>query len=65
MIRQPREKPKADSMEQQNTGQQLVEGGCLGKGHREIVDPGASTEAVSQNQQPDFKKASDADPMMT
>ena len=43
-------------MEQQNTGQQPVEGGCLGKGHREIVDPGASTEAVFQNQQPDSKK---------
>lgn len=65
MIRQPPEKPKADSMERQNTGQQPVEGGCLRKGYREIVDPGASTQAVFQNQQPDSKKTTDADPIVT
>ena len=65
MTRQPPEKPKADSMEKQNTGQQPVEGGCLDKGHSEIVDPGASTEAVFQTQQPDSKKASNADPIAT
>ena len=65
MISQPPEKPNADSMKQQNTGQQPVEGGGLGKGHREIVDPGASVEAVFQNQQPDSKKTSDADPIVT
>ena len=49
-------------MEQQNTGQQPVEGGCLGKGRSEIVDPGAYTEESFDRQHPDFQKASDADP---
>jgi len=48
-----REKRKAYWAEQRKIGQQPIEGGCLGKGQSEIVDPGTSTEAVFQKQQPD------------
>ena len=44
-----------------NTGQHPSKGGCPGKGRGEIVDPGAYTEAVLHNQQPDFHKTSDQD----
>jgi hypothetical protein len=36
-----------------NTAHRPVEGGCLGKGRGEIVDPGANKEAVFKSGQPD------------
>ena len=51
--RKTREKRKAYWAEKQNISQPPIEGGCPGKGQCEIVDPGANTEAVFQNQQPD------------
>ena len=60
MKRKTKETIKADWRE--NTGQRPSRGGCPGKGRSEIVDPGAYTEEVFDRQQPDFQKASDADP---
>ena len=51
--RRTRERRKAYWAEKQNISQPPIEGGCPGKGQCEIVDPGANTEAVFQNQQPD------------
>jgi putative transposase len=51
--RTTREKRKAYWMEKQNISQPPIEGGCQGQGQCKIVDPGANTEAVFQNQQPD------------
>ncbi len=53
-----REKRKAYWTQQQNIGQALIEGGCPGKGRAEIVDPGANTEAVFQDQPPDSQNES-------
>jgi hypothetical protein len=59
MKRKTRETTKAYWMG--NTGQHPSKGGCPGKGRGEIVDPGAYTQAVLHNQQPDFHKTSDQD----
>jgi hypothetical protein len=64
MKRKDREKPKASSHRWNNKtlANSLLGGGCPGKGQSEIVDPGAYTEEIFDRQQPDFQKASDADP---
>ncbi len=41
-----------------NTAHRPVAGGWLAKGRGEIVDPGANTEAVFQQQQPDSQNES-------
>ncbi len=53
MKRRTREKRKAYWAEHQKISQASIEGGTQGKGRIEIVDPGANTEAVFQQQQPD------------
>jgi len=53
MKRRTREKRKAYWADHQKTSQASIEGGTRGKGRIEIVDPGANTEAVFQQQQPD------------
>ena len=53
-----RDKPNAYLMEQQNTGHKPVEGGCPGKGHREIVDPGANVEEIFNRHHPNSQKQS-------
>lgn len=58
MKRTTREKRKAYWAEKQNISQPPIEGGCPDKGQCEIVDPGANTEAVFQNQQPDSRSES-------
>lgn len=58
MKRRSLEKRKAYWARQQNIGQALPEGGCPGKGRPEIVDPGANTEAVLQDQLPDSQNES-------
>jgi putative transposase len=57
--RRTREKRKAYWAERSNGCQQSTEGGCPGKAHGEIVDPGAYTEEIFDRQQPDFQKAND------
>ena len=53
-----REKRRAYWAEQQKLGQTAIAGGTQGKGQPEIVDPGANTEAVFQQQQPDSQTES-------
>jgi hypothetical protein len=53
MKRKTREKRKAYWVTQQKLSQPPPAGGCLDKGHSEIVNPGANTEAVFQHQPPD------------
>ncbi len=53
MKRKTREKRKAYWAEQQKISQASIAGGSRGKGLTEIVDPGANTEAVFQQQPPD------------
>jgi transposase InsO family protein len=57
--RRTREKRKAYWAERSNGCQQSAEGGCPGKGHGEIVDPGAYTEEIFDRHQPDFQKTND------
>lgn len=51
--RKTREKRKAYWAEQQKSRQTSIAGGTRGKGQPEIVDPGANTEAVFEQQRPD------------
>jgi putative transposase len=53
MKKSTREKRKAYWVEQRNIDQQPIAGGSPGMGRSEIVNPGANTEAVFQQQQPD------------
>jgi hypothetical protein len=53
MKRKTREKRKAYWVEQQKIRQPSIEGGAGGKGQTEIVDPGANTEAIFQQQPSD------------
>jgi putative transposase len=53
MKRKTREKRKAYWVRQQKLSQPPPPGGCKDKGHSEIVNPGANTEAVFQHQPPD------------
>src|SRR6266508_1423816 len=53
MKRRTREKRKAYWADHQKTSQASIEGDTRGKGRIEIVDPGANTEAVFQQQQSD------------
>jgi len=57
MKRNTREKRRAYWAEQQ-IGPTAIAGGTQGKGQPEIVDPGANTEAVFQQQQPDSQTES-------
>lgn len=50
MKRKTREKRKAHWVTQQKLSQPPPAGGCPDKGHSEIVNPGANTEAVFQHQ---------------
>ena len=50
-----REKRRAYWAEQQKLGQTAIAGGTQGKGQPEIVDPGANTEAVFQQQPSDSR----------
>ena len=56
-----REKRKDYWMRRTQQAQPSVEGGYPGEGRGKIVDPGAYTEEISDRQQPDFQKVSDAD----
>lgn len=51
--RRTRERRKAYWAEQASSRQKPMKGGCPGKGRGEIVDPGANTEAVFQQQPSD------------
>jgi putative transposase len=53
MKRKTREKRKAYWATQQKLSQPPPAGGCPDKGHSEIVNPGANTQAVFQHQSPD------------
>jgi hypothetical protein len=53
MKRKTREKRKAYWATQQKLSQPPPPGGCPDKGHSEIVNPGANTEAVFQHQSSD------------
>jgi putative transposase len=56
--RKTRGRRKAYWAEKQKIDQQALEGGCPSKGPSRSVDPGANTEAVFQNQQPDSRNES-------
>lgn len=58
MKRRTREKRKAYWAQSENRGSTPVVGGCLGKGQREIVDPGANTEEIFQPKPPDSQNES-------
>lgn len=59
-------KGKSERQEKSSGSKPLAQspsrGGCPGKGRCEIVDPGANVEEIFSHHQPDFQKASDADP---
>jgi hypothetical protein len=59
LIHRSREKRKAYWTGRSSGGQQPIRGGCPGKGHEEIVDPGANTEEIFDRRQPNFQKAND------
>jgi putative transposase len=58
MKKTTREKRKAYWAEQHKISQASIAGGTRGKGHSEIVNPGANTEAVFQRQPTDSQKES-------
>lgn len=58
MKRKTRERRKAYWAKQEKLGQTIIMGGTPGKGQAQIVDPGANTEAVFQQQQPDSQSES-------
>lgn len=58
MKKTTREKRKAYWAERRSIAQQSIEGGYPGKGRSEIVNPGANTEAVFQDQPPDSQNES-------
>jgi putative transposase len=58
MKRNTRQKRKAYWAEQQKSSPAPIAGGTRGKGQAEIVDPGANSEAIFQQQQPDSQSES-------
>jgi transposase InsO family protein len=58
MKRKTRERRKTYWAEQRKLSQTAIVGGTQGKGRPAIVDPGANTEAVFQQQQPDSQNES-------
>ena len=59
--RRTRERRKAYWADRSNGSQEPIQGGCPGKGHGEIVTPGAFMEEIFDRQRPKFQKSSDED----